>query len=181
MRSNIGYALDQQKQQERHKAFVENAKKHNIPIPKKKKEPWEDWPTIKQQSSAAQTRVAGLFLCGIRSESELKKPRLISDSRYPGGFSIWLWVSSKLWGNSFIRPLLVKRYWFYRTWRTAHFWAYPLVVTDNMFEHRLHLSKIGHTFLNGVSLSDLIWTYVVTGAYCLVQGRVWRFYQRNKA
>ena len=50
-----------------------------------------------------------------------------------------------------------------------------------MFEHRLHLSKIGHTFLNGVSLSDLIWTYVVTGAYCLVQGRVWRFYQRNKA
>ena len=49
-----------------------------------------------------------------------------------------------------------------------------------MFEHRLHLSKIGHTFLNGVSLSDLIWTYVVTGAYCLVQGRVWRFYQRWK-
>lgn len=49
-----------------------------------------------------------------------------------------------------------------------------------MFEHRLHLSKIGHIFLNGVSLSDLIWTYVVTGAYCLVQGRVWRFYQRNK-
>ena len=42
VRSNIGYALDQQKQQERHKAFVENAKKHNIPIPKKKKEPWED-------------------------------------------------------------------------------------------------------------------------------------------
>jgi len=42
VRSNIGYALDQQKQQERHKAFVENAKKkHNIPIPKKKKEPWE--------------------------------------------------------------------------------------------------------------------------------------------
>ena len=38
MRSNIGYALDQQKQQERHKAFVENAQKHNIPIPKKKKE-----------------------------------------------------------------------------------------------------------------------------------------------
>ena len=62
-------------------------------------------------------------------------------------------------GNSFIRLLLV---------------------TDNMFEHRLHLSKIGHTFLNGVSLSDLIWTYVVTGAYCLVQGRVWRFYQRWK-
>lgn len=27
VRSNIGYALDQQKQQERHKAFVENAKK----------------------------------------------------------------------------------------------------------------------------------------------------------
>ena len=54
VRSNIGYALVQQKQQERHKAFVENAKKHNIPIPKKKKEPWEDWPTIKQQSSAAQ-------------------------------------------------------------------------------------------------------------------------------
>lgn len=26
VRSNIGYALDQQKQQERHKAFVENAK-----------------------------------------------------------------------------------------------------------------------------------------------------------
>lgn len=50
-----------------------------------------------------------------------------------------------------------------------------------MFEHRLHLSKIGHTFLNGVSLSDLIWTYVVAGAYCLVQGRVWRFHQRNKA
>ena len=49
-----------------------------------------------------------------------------------------------------------------------------------MFEHRLHLSKIGHTFLNGVSLSDLIWTYVVAGAYCLVQGRVWRFYRRNK-
>lgn len=49
-----------------------------------------------------------------------------------------------------------------------------------MFEHRLHLSKIGHTFLNGVSLSDLIWTYVVAGAYCLVQGRVWRFHQRNK-
>ena len=42
VRSNIGYALDQQKQQDRHKAFVENAKKkHNIPIPKKKKEPWE--------------------------------------------------------------------------------------------------------------------------------------------
>lgn len=49
-----------------------------------------------------------------------------------------------------------------------------------MFEHRLHLSKIGHTFLNGVSLSDLIQTYVVTGAYCLVYGRVWRFYRRNK-
>ena len=49
-----------------------------------------------------------------------------------------------------------------------------------MFEHRLHLSKIGHTFLNGVSLSDLIWTYVVTGAYCLVQGRVWRFHQRQQ-
>ena len=26
----------------RHKAFEENAKKHNIPIPKKKKVPWED-------------------------------------------------------------------------------------------------------------------------------------------
>ena len=41
---------------------------------------------------------------------------------------------------------------------TDEVWAamYPLVVTDNMFEHRLHLSKIGHTFLNGVSLSDLI-------------------------
>lgn len=50
-----------------------------------------------------------------------------------------------------------------------------------MFEHHLHLPKIGDTFLDGVSLSDLIWTYVVTGAYCLVQGRVWRFHQRNKA
>lgn len=77
----------------------------------------------------------------------------------PGGFAVRLRGSPKLWGNSFIRPLLV---------------------TDNMFEHRLHLSKIGHTFLNGVSLSDLIWTYVVTGAYCLVQDRVWRFYQRWK-
>ena len=65
VRSNIGYALDQQKQQERHKAFVENAKKHNIPIPKKKKEPWEAWPTIKQQSSAAQTRVAGLLFYAV--------------------------------------------------------------------------------------------------------------------
>ena len=37
-----------------------------------------------------------------------------------------------------------------------------------------------HPSLGGVSLSDLIWTYVVTGAYCLVQGRVWRFHQRNK-
>lgn len=99
------------------------------------------------------------ILYSIQSESELKKPRLISASTHPGGFSIWLWGSPKLWGNSFIRPLLV---------------------TDNMFEHRPHLSKIGHTFLNGVSLSDLIWTYVVTGAYCLVQGRVWRFYQRWK-
>ena len=52
--------------------------------------------------------------------------------------------------------------------------------TENIFVHHLHLPKIGDTFLNGVSLSDLIWTYVVTGAYCLVQGRVWRFYQRNK-
>ena len=50
-----------------------------------------------------------------------------------------------------------------------------------MFEHHLHLPKIGDTFLDGVSPSGLIWTYVVTGAYCLVQGRVWRFYQRNKA
>ena len=32
-------------------------------------------------------RVAGLFLRGIRSRSELKERRLISDSRYPGGFS----------------------------------------------------------------------------------------------
>ena len=39
---NINYSLDRQKQAERHKAFEENAKKHNIPIPKKKKEPWED-------------------------------------------------------------------------------------------------------------------------------------------
>ena len=120
------------------------------------------------------------ILYSIQSESELKEPRLISASTHPGGFSIWLWVFPKLWENSFIRPLLVKRYWFYRTWRTAHFWAYSLVRTENMFEHHLHLLKIGHTFLNGVSLSDLIWTYVVTGAYCLVQGRVWRFYQRNK-
>lgn len=37
-----------------------------------------------------------------------------------------------------------------------------------------------HLSLDGVSLSDLIWTYVVAGAYCLVQGRVWRFHQRNK-
>ena len=49
-----------------------------------------------------------------------------------------------------------------------------------MFEHHLHLPKIGDIFLDGVSLSDLIWTYVVTGAYCLVQGRVWRFHRRNK-
>lgn len=27
---------------DRHNAFEENARKHNIPIPKKKKEPWED-------------------------------------------------------------------------------------------------------------------------------------------
>ena len=33
---------EQQAQAERHRAFEENAKKHNIPIPKKKKEPWED-------------------------------------------------------------------------------------------------------------------------------------------
>ena len=56
-------------------------------------------------------------------------------STLPGGFAARLWGSPKLWGNSFIRSLLV---------------------TDNMFEHRLYLSKIGHTFLNGVSLSDLI-------------------------
>ena len=121
------------------------------------------------------------ILYSIQSGSELKEPRLISDSTHPGGFATRLWGSPKLWRNSFIRPLWVKRYWFYRTWRTAHFWAYPLVVTDNIFVHHLHLPKIGDTFLNGVSLSDLIWTYVVTGAYCLVQGRVWRFYQHNKA
>ena len=120
------------------------------------------------------------ILYSIQSESELKERRLISDSTHPGRFSVRLCDSPKLWGNSFIRPLLVKSYWFCRTWGSAQFSAYSLVVTDNMFEHRLHLSKIGHTFLNGVSLSDLIWTYVVTGAYCLVQGRVWRFYQRNK-
>ena len=38
---NIRYAHDQQKQAARHKAFVENAKKHGIPIPKKKAL-WED-------------------------------------------------------------------------------------------------------------------------------------------
>lgn len=27
---------------DRHNAFEENARKHNTPIPKKKKEPWED-------------------------------------------------------------------------------------------------------------------------------------------
>lgn len=56
-----------------------------------------------------------------------------------------------------------------QNWTTAH-----------IFEHHLHLPKIGDTFLDGVSLSDLIWTYVVTGAYCLVQGRVWRFHQRQQ-
>lgn len=127
-------------------SFCRKRKKHNIPIPKKKKEPWEAWPTIKQQSSAAQTRVAGLFLRGIRSRSELKERRLISDSTHPGGFSIWLWVSPKLWGNSFIRPLLVKRYWFYRTWRTAHFWAYSLVRTENMFEYHLICAKLRTPF-----------------------------------
>ena len=52
--------------------------------------------------------------------------------------------------------------------------------TENIFVHHLHLLKTAHIFLDGVGLTDLIWTYVVTGAYCLVQGRVWRFYQRNK-
>lgn len=52
--------------------------------------------------------------------------------------------------------------------------------TENIFEHRLHLPKIGDTFLDGVSLSDLTPILAVAGAYCLVQGRVWRFYRRNK-
>ena len=34
--------LERDQQAERHRAFEENARKHNIPIPKKKKEPWED-------------------------------------------------------------------------------------------------------------------------------------------
>lgn len=38
---NINYAIDQERKAVRHKAFVENAKKHGIPIPKKK-EPWEE-------------------------------------------------------------------------------------------------------------------------------------------
>lgn len=36
---NINYAIDQQKLAERHKAFEENARRHGIPIPKKKEEP----------------------------------------------------------------------------------------------------------------------------------------------
>lgn len=31
------------------------------------------------------------ILYSIQSESELKEPRLISDSTHPGGFSVWLW------------------------------------------------------------------------------------------
>ncbi|MDY4233072.1 MAG: hypothetical protein SOX66_04665 [Gemmiger qucibialis] len=34
--------LERDQQAERHRAFEENARKHNIPIPKKKKELWED-------------------------------------------------------------------------------------------------------------------------------------------
>ncbi len=34
---NINYALEQEAQKERHKAFMENAKKHGIDISKKKK------------------------------------------------------------------------------------------------------------------------------------------------
>lgn len=84
---------------------------------------WDHWtltPTIISYNSnralpLSTSSRAPSILYSIQSESELKKPHLISDSRYPGGFSIWLWVSPKLWENSFIRPLLVKSYWFYRT------------------------------------------------------------------
>ena len=37
----------------------------------------------------------------------------------------------------------------------AQFCAYPLMGTKNIFEHRLHLRKIEHIFLDGVELIDL--------------------------
>lgn len=40
--ADIHRYYEQQVQAERHKAFEENAKKHNIPIPTRKKKPWED-------------------------------------------------------------------------------------------------------------------------------------------
>ena len=75
----------------------------------------------------------------------------------PGGFAVRLWGSPKLWG----------------TVSFDHFWLRITCLSTVCICPKLDI-------LNGVSLSDLIWTYVVTGAYCLVQGRVWRFYQRWK-
>lgn len=79
-------------------------------------ERWYQPPPIATESCRSDTSSrAPSILYSIQSESELKKPRLISDSTHPGGFAIRLWGSPKLWGNSFVRPLLVKSYWFYRT------------------------------------------------------------------
>lgn len=131
------------------------------------------------------------ILYSIQSESELKERRLISASTHPGGFSIWLWGSPKLWGKSFIQPLLVKHYWFYRTRRTARFWAYPLVCTENIFVHHLHLpQKWGHPSWWGQSKRPhsnlgrcrcvLLWYRVSYGNPISEQSISWRIELRNQ-
>ena len=96
VRSNIGYALDQQKQQERHKAFVENAKKTQYSDSEEKERAMGGLTHYKATELCRSDTSSKALFCGIRSRSKLKERRLISDSSYPGGFAARLLFSPLL-------------------------------------------------------------------------------------